>query len=83
MSLNPTSPWLPSRQMADCLGIHHKTLLDLRRLKRSPFKEGRDFRWAGLTSSGRLQWNRDATEAAFTVFKRLPGSNVETFAAAR
>lgn len=83
MSLKPTSPWLPSRQMADCLGIHPKTLLELRRLKRSPFKEGREFRWAGLTSSGRLQWNQDATEEAFTVFKRLPSGSVETFAAAR
>jgi len=77
------SAWVPTASMAAHLGIHPKTLLELRRLKRSPFKEGRDFRWAGLTSSGRLQWSQDATEAAFTVFKRLPGSSVETFAAAR
>jgi len=69
--------------MAAHLGIHPKTLLELRRLKRSPFKEGRDFRWAGLTSTGRLQWNQDAAELAFTIFKRLPSSSVETFAAAR
>jgi len=69
--------------MAEHLGIHKQTLLELRRAKRSPFKETRDFRWAGITSTGRLQWNRDAADLAFTRFKRITPPSRETFAAAR
>ena len=69
--------------MSEHLGIHKQTLLKLRRADRYPFKETRDFRWAGMTTAGRLQWNRDAAELAFTRFKRISPVTCESFAAAR
>jgi hypothetical protein len=75
--------WLTTTQMSEHLGIHKQTLLKLRRADRSPFKETRDFRWAGMTTAGRLQWNRDAAELAFTRFKRISPVTCESFAAAR
>ena len=77
-----TTPWVPSALMAELLGIHPDTLRSLRRHPLSPFKEGRDFRRIGLTTSSRLQWQVESTLATFTDFRRIPASQVETFAAA-
>jgi hypothetical protein len=83
MSLKFHAPWLSSALMAERLGIHKQTLLKLRRTKHSPFKEGTHYRWSGITTAGSLQWNPDATEQAFTTFRRIPAGGFETFAAAR
>ena len=58
--------------------IHPETLKRLRRAKNSPFKQGRDFRWAGL-GKGKLQWNMAATDAALTNFRREPADAIENF----
>jgi len=71
--------WVSSAVMADHLGIHRQTLLKLRRDGRSPFVEGSHYRWSGMTTAGSLQWNIATTEAAFTGFRRMPASSVETF----
>ena len=41
--------WVPSSAMAEVLGIHPQTLRKLRRHQITPFKEGRDYRWVGLS----------------------------------
>lgn len=64
--------------MAKHLGVHAQTLLKLRRSPHSPFKQGREFRFAGL-SRGKLQWHVEATEAAFTAIHQIPASQVETY----
>ena len=72
--------WLTTQEMATHLGIHKTTLLDLRRLTKT-FKEGRDFRRAGLSSKrGTLQWHPIKAEEAFSNSKRIPVASVETFA---
>jgi hypothetical protein len=71
--------WVSSPVMADHLCIHKQTLLRLRRHSFSPFKEGRDFRWSGLTTSSNLQWHVATTEKSFTSFRRMPADQVETF----
>ena len=71
--------WLPTAAMSDHLGIHRQTLLKMRRSDLSPFKEGRDYRWNGLTANGKLQWNKENAEQAYTGFLREPASQVETF----
>jgi len=43
--------WVPSAAMAQVLGIHPQTLRKLRRHQITPFKEGRDYRWVGLSTS--------------------------------
>jgi len=58
--------WVTSPVMAKILGIHRQTLLKLRRSPQSPFVEGRDFRWSGMTTNSNLQWHLERTEAAFT-----------------
>ena len=65
--------------MAKILGIHRQTLLRLRRSEYSPFVEGRDFRWSGMTTSGNLQWHAVTTEATFTNARRMPAADLETF----
>jgi len=67
--------------MAERLGIHPKTLLRLRKQLRSPFQEGTHYRYGGLTTGAPLQWSPEPTDQAFTDFKRLPISAVETFSA--
>jgi transcriptional regulator with XRE-family HTH domain len=81
--MTKTSSWVTSAEMAERLGIHVQTLLKLRRNKRSPFREGTDYRWAGITTAGILQWNPGPTEQAFCRFRRIPSGGFETFAAAR
>jgi hypothetical protein len=71
--------WLPTAAMSDHLGIHRQTLLKMRRSDLSPFKEGRDYRWNGLTANGKLQWNKENAELAYTGFLREPVSQLETF----
>ena len=78
-----THAWVPSPEMAKILGIHHQTLLKLRRSPYSPFVEGRDFRWSGMTTSSNLQWHVATTESTFTNARRMPAEALETFAAAR
>ena len=78
----PNHSWVPSPEMAKILGIHHQTLLKLRRSPYSPFVEGRDFRWSGLTTSTNLQWNVATCESTFTNARRMPAADIETFAAA-
>ena len=70
--------WVGTTAMAKRLGVHSQTLLKLRRSSLSPFKQGRDFRFAGL-STGKLQWHLQAAEAAFTTMRQIPASEVETF----
>ena len=64
--------FISSAEMADCFGIHKQTLLTLRRSKRSPFREGVDFVWTGLTTNGTLKWDRENAIKAFLGFKRFP-----------
>ena len=58
--------WVTSPAMAKILGIHRQTLLRLRRSSRSPFVEGRDFRWSGMTTNSHLQWHARQAELTFT-----------------
>ena len=74
--------WVSSAAMAKALGIHVQTLRKLRRHQITPFKEGRDFRWVGLSTSSILQWNLHRANQAFTDFRRMPAQSLETFAAA-
>lgn len=75
---NQATAWVGTVAMAEHLGVHAQTLLKLRRSHRSPFQQGREFRFAGL-STGKLQWNIAATEAAFTAMHQIPASEVETY----
>lgn len=72
------SYWVQTSVMAEHLGIHPQTLLKLRRSPQSPFRQGRDFRFAGL-STGKLQWHIEAAEAAFTAKRCIPCDQVETY----
>ena len=64
--------WVSSQEMADHLGCHKQTLLGIRRhSSASPFREGIDYRWVGLTKNGHLQWHIEHTEIAFSKFERL------------
>ena len=74
-----TCLWVSSPAMASQLGIHHQTLLRLRRHHHSPFKEGSDFRWSGISDRSNLQWHTKTAEESFTSFKRMPSSQVETY----
>lgn len=65
--------------MAKVLGIHRQTLLRIRRNPSSPFVEGRDFRWSGLTTNSNLQWNVVKAESTFTKARRVPASELETY----
>ena len=67
--------------MAKILGIHRQTLLRLRRSEYSPFVEGRDFRWSGMTVRSNLQWHVATTESTFTNARRMPAADLETFGA--
>ena len=71
--------WVTSPVMAKILGIHRQTLLRLRRSEYSPFTEGRDFRWSGMTTNSNLQWHVATAEATFTNAKRMPAEALETF----
>lgn len=70
--------WVGTAAMAQRLGVHAQTLLKLRRSAQSPFKLGRDFRFAGL-STGKLQWHIRAAEDSFTTMRHVPASEVEAF----
>ena len=65
------SDWITTAQFAEQNGIYKQTVLQLRRSKLSPFREGVDYRWTGLTRNGRLQWHAVNAEVAFTNFKRV------------
>jgi len=67
--------WVTSPVMAKILGINRQTLLKLRRSPQSPFVEGRDFRWSGMTTNSNLQWY--ATQAEITFTKPLQSQGVE------
>ena len=75
--------WVPSAAMAKVLGIHPQTLRKLRRHQITPFKEGRDYRWVGLSTSSTLQWHVHSASQAFTDFRRMPAEALETYAASR
>jgi hypothetical protein len=79
--MSHTRIWVDTAAMAERLGIHPKTLLRLRKQLRSPFQEGTHYRYGGLTTGAPLQWFPEPTDQAFTDFKRLPVSAVETFSA--
>ena len=68
--------------MARVLGIHPQTLRKLRRHQITPFKEGRDYRWVGLSTSSHLQWHVHTACQSFTDFRRMPADEIEQFAAA-
>ena len=69
--------------MARVLGIHPQTLRKLRRHQIGLFKEGRDYRWIGLSTSSTLQWQIHQTNKAFTEFRRMPAEQIETYARGR
>ena len=71
--------WVPSADMARVLGIHPQTLRKLRRHQITPFKEGRDYRWVGLSTSSTLQWNLQRASRTYTDFRRMPPEAVETY----
>lgn len=73
-----TSNWSDTATTAKHCQIHPETLKRLRRLKNGPFKQGRDYRWAG-TGKGKLQWDKAATDIALTNFRREPAAAVENF----
>jgi hypothetical protein len=75
----PAKFWLGTEEMAAQLGIHPKTLLRLRRQPFSPFVEGQHFRRGGLSTRSPLQWEPVSTDAAFTGFRRIDPTQVETF----
>lgn len=79
--MSSTRIWVDTAAMADRLGIHPKTLLRLRKHQRSPFQEGKHYRYGGLTTGAALQWFPDQTDQAFTDFRRLPVNAVESFSA--
>lgn len=74
--------WVATSAMAERLGIHPKTLLDLRRRSDSPFTEGVHYRRAGLTTRAPLQWFPGPTDEAFTTWRRTPAADVEAFSQA-
>ena len=65
--------------MAQALGIHPQTLRKLRRHQISPFQEGRDYRWVGLSTNSTLQWHVRSANQVFTNFRRMPAEEIETF----
>ena len=71
--------WVPSAAMAKALGIHPQTLRKLRRHQITPFKEGRDYRWVGLSTSSTLQWHVHSASQSFTDFRRMPAEALETY----
>ncbi|WP_186471949.1 helix-turn-helix domain-containing protein [Synechococcus sp. BMK-MC-1] len=73
---------MPSAAMAKILGIHPQTLRKLRRHQITPFKEGRDYRWVGLSTSSTLQWHVHSACRSYTEFQRLPAEKVETYSRA-
>lgn len=79
--MSNTRTWVDTAAMADRLGIHPKTLLRLRKQQHAPFAEGTHYRYGGLTTGAPLQWFPELTDQAFTDFRRVPVSAVETFSA--
>ena len=75
--------WVSTQECADALGIHPQTLRKLRRHRIPLFKEGRDYRWVGLSTSSHLQWHVLSASKAYTDFQRLPAERVETYARGR
>ena len=71
--------WVSTQECADALGIHPQTLRKLRRHRIPLFKEGRDYRWVGLSTSSTLQWDVLSAIQAFTDFRRMPAEAVETY----
>ena len=74
--------WVPSADMARVLGIHPQTLRKLRRSRIKLFKEGRDYRWVGLSTSSHLQWHAQSASRTYTDFQRWPAERVETYSRA-
>ncbi|GCE65773.1 hypothetical protein OMCYN_01719 [cyanobiont of Ornithocercus magnificus] len=65
--------------MAKALGIHPETLQKLQRHQIPLFKESRDYRWVGLSTSSTLQWHVHSVSQAFTGFRRMPAEAFETY----
>ena len=65
--------------MARVLGIHPQTLRKLRRSQKNLFKEGRDYRWIGLSTSSHLQWYVHTACRSYTEYQRLPAERVEIY----
>ena len=72
------SIWSDTATTAKHCQIHPETLKRLRRAKNSPFKQRREFRWAGL-GKGKLQWDVQRTDLALTNFRREPADAIENF----
>ena len=75
--------WVSSADMARVLGIHPQTLRKLRRSKTSLFKQGRDYRWVGLSTNSHLQWHVQSASSSYTAFQRSPADRVETYGRGR
>ncbi len=71
--------WVSSAEMASALGCSKYTLLKIRRQDWSPFIEGVHFRWIGLSNQGTLSWQQEATQIAFSSFRRIRPDQVETY----
>lgn len=65
--------------MAQTLGIHPQTLRKHRRHQIGLFKEGRDYRWVGLSTNSPLQWHVAQTNQTFTEFRRMPAAALESY----
>jgi hypothetical protein len=72
------SNWTDTATAATVMGIHPETAKRLRRDWPSPFKEGRDYRWAGR-GKGKLQWDPLVADQSLTNFRREPAEAVENF----
>tara|TARA_B100001964_G_C13814083_1_gene414339 strand:+ start:124 stop:366 length:243 start_codon:yes stop_codon:yes gene_type:complete len=74
--------WISSAEMASALGCSKYILLKIRRQQWSPFIEGVHFRWIGLSDKGTLSWQPEATQIAFSSFRRVRPVEVETYSKA-
>lgn len=71
-----TRQWVDHKTLAEHLGIHPQTA---HKIRRAAFKEGVHYRRTGLTTRGPLQYDLVKAEEAFTRFRRMPATEVETF----
>lgn len=71
-------PTLKTQEMAAELGISEKMLRRLKNHRRSPFVEGKHYRYQGLTTGAPVAWFPAETDEAFTNFKRVDPKDIET-----
>lgn len=69
---------LTTAQMAKALGISEKLLLQLRRQPGSVFKQGKHYRFQGISTASPVRWFPEEAEEAFNSFQRVDPSTIET-----